>query len=361
MKLIKKTTRREFLKTSSLLTGGMLVFPFANSKFAFAADKPQLEVYSWYTKAIKEILPLYAEETGTKVEFIGSYGGNPIWWAKMMAGEEWDFFLPSLAWVQRAARADMLEPLDLKKIPNWENLSEEGKKTTKKILSYNGKIYALPWTLVINPLVWNANRIPQAPDSWSILWDKKYKGRISMKDEPRLAVMVAAFYTGQNPNNIKDWDKIEQALLEQKKLVKKYWNTHDEQAEMLATEQVWLSQYNDGRVRRLQANNVPVKYTVPKEGAPATIDCMAIPKKAKNKEEAHKFINFLLRPDIMSIEMKLYGYVTFNPSAYKHVSEKMRQSHKIPEDWYDRLAWRGFIPPETQKKMDALWMGVKMK
>jgi spermidine/putrescine-binding protein len=358
---MKMTSRRSFLKKAGLLAGGVLISPFASGKLIFASDKAQLDVYSWYTKAIKEMLSIYKEETGTQVNFLGSYGGNPIWWTKMMAGEKWDFFLPSLAWVQRAARADMLEALDLDKIPNYKNLSEAGKKTTEKVLSYKGKIYSLPWTTVINPLVWNANHISPAPDSWSILWDEKYKGKISMKDEPRLAVMVAALYTGQDPNNIKDWDKIEKALLDQKKLVKKYWTTHDEQAEMLATEHVWLSQYNDGRVRRLQAKGVPVKYTVPKEGAPATIDCMAIPKNANNKDEAYKFMNFVLRPDIMALEIKMYGYITFDTPAYDLVSEETRESHKVPSDWYERLVWRDYVSPDIQKRMDSLWLKVKLQ
>ncbi len=351
-------SRREFLRTTGAAAGGMLAGSLA--RVAHSATTQELMVYSWYTAVMKEIFPLYEQEAGAKVNFLGSYGGNPIWWAKMMAGEVWDFFIPSMDWLQRAAKSDLLEPLDLNKIPNWRNLSEEGKKVVQKELSLDGKVYGLPWSLVINPLVWNHKRIPEKPDSWAILWDKKYAGKISMKDEAQLAVMVAALYTGQDPNNIANWNRIKEVLMEQKRLVKKYWTTHEEMKELMGTEQVWLSQYNDGRVRELQRQGAPVDYTVPKEGAPSTVDCMAIPKKAKNKDEAHKFINFLLRGEIMAKQMQMVGYLTYNTASYSVASAEIRKSHEIPKDWYDRLIWRTFLSPEVQQKMEAIWLEAKM-
>jgi spermidine/putrescine transport system substrate-binding protein len=358
-KMKSNCTRRNFLKLSGI-AGASLLFPL-NTNVARAAEKSQLNVYSWYTQLIKEYMALYSKETGTETNLIGSYGGNPIWWTKMMAGETWDFFIPSMDWLQRAAKAGMIEPLDITKIPNYENLSEEGKRITKEQLSFDGRIYAIPFTLVINALVWNTTKVSPTPASWSALWDKQYKDRISMKDEPQLTIMVAALYTGQNPNNIKDWDSIKKALLAQRELVKKYWNTHDEIFEMLATEQVWLSQYNDGRIRELISKKIPLNYTVPKEGAPSTIDCLAIPKSAKNKEEAHRFINFILKPENIALQMKSYNYLSFVPAAEKFVSDELKKSHQIPQDWYGRLVWRSFTPPETQKQMDSVWMEVKMK
>ena len=352
-------TRRNFLKLGGI-AGASLLFPMSTN-MARAAEKSQLNVYSWYTQLIKEYMSLYSKETGTETNLIGSYGGNPIWWTKMMAGETWDFFIPSMDWLQRAAKAGMIEPLNITKIPNYENLSEEGKRITKEQLSFDGKIYAIPFTLVVNALVWNTNKVSQTPTSWSALWDKQYKDRISMKDEPQLAVMVAALLTGQNPNDIKDWEAVKKALENQRELVKKYWNTHDEIFEMLATEQVWLSQYNDGRIRELISKKIPLNYTVPKEGAPSTIDCLAIPKSAKNKEEAHKFINFILKPENIALQMKSYNYLSFVPAAENFVSEELKKSHQIPKDWFGRLVWRSFTPPETQKQMDSVWMEVKMK
>jgi spermidine/putrescine-binding protein len=353
-----KITRREFLKTTGALAGAMAAGVL--SVPVYGSSDRELIVYAWYTNVMQKVMAMYEKETGAKVAFLGSYGGNPIWWTKMVAGEVWDFFLPSDGWLQRAARSGLLEPINLDKIPNFRNLSEEGQKITRTALSYEGKIYGLPWTLVINPLTWNEKRILKTPDSWSILWDKVYDGKISMKDEAQLAVMVAALYTGQDPNNISDWNRIKEALMAQRKLIKKYWNTHEEMAELMATETAWLSQYNDGRVRQLQKRGIPVNYTVPKEGAPATIDCMAIPKKAKNKEEAHRFMDFLLRGEVMLIQMQDIGYVTFNTASYQLASDEIRKSHALPKDWFDRLYWRTFVPPEIQQRMDTIWMEVKM-
>jgi spermidine/putrescine transport system substrate-binding protein len=237
----------------------------------------------------------------------------------MMAGEKWDFFIPSMSWLQKAVRAGLMEPIDLSQIPNIKNLSDRGRQVMETELSHEGRVYGVPWTFVLNPIVWNTEKIPQKPETWATLWDEQYAGRITIKDEPLLAVMVASLYTGQDPYNIQDWGLIKSALMEQRKLVKKYWTSHDELGERLATEEVWLTQSNDGRARKLVRDGVPVSYTVPKEGAPATIDAMAIPKAATNKDAAHAFIDYCLRGNVMSEEIEIYDYMTLNPSAYENV------------------------------------------
>ena len=349
--------RRQFLKNAAAVAGGVAGSRILGPAVGSTQGK-ELIAYYWYVPVFKEIFPQFEKETGIKIVSLGSYGGNPIWWTKMLAGEVWDFFVPSMDWLQRAARADLLEPLDLRQIPNWKNLSDQGKKVTETELSWGSKIYGVPFSMVINPLVWNTKRIPEKPDSWGSLWDPRYKGKISMKDEARLAVMVAALHTGQNPNSPSNWDQIKAVLLEQKKLVRKYWSTHEEMAEMMATEAAWLSQYTDGRVRKLQKEGVPVDFVVPKEGAPATIDALAIPKKAKNKEAAHRFIDFILRGDVMAKQMQIIGYATFNTASYAAVSPELRSKLAIAKEW--KFAWRAHLAPELLNKMDSLWLEVKL-
>ena len=352
-----KITRRKFINTSATALTGAAVTASLPRPLR-AGTQGELSVYAWYTKVMSKLTADFAAETGVKANYLGGYPGNPIWWAKMMAGETWDFFLPSMNWLQKGIRAGLMEPIDLSKIPNIKNLSDQGTQVMETELSYEGRVYGVPWTLVLNPLVWNTEKIPQKPESWAILWDKQYTGRITIKDEPLLAVMVAALYTGQDSYNIQDWDLIKSALMEQRKLIKKYWVSHDELGEMLATEDIWLSQSNDGRSRKMLRQGVPLSYTIPKEGGPATIDCMAIPKVATNKDEAHAFIDYCLRGNVMSQEIETYDYMTFNPSSYEHVDASYKQTHVLPSDW--KLVWRKFVPQETLERMNNLWLEVKV-
>ena len=352
-----RITRRKFLDTSATaLTGAAVAATLPRP--LLAGTQGELNVFAWYAKAVSKICDNYAAETGVKVNYLGGYPGNPIWWAKMMAGEKWDFFIPSMSWLQKAVRAGLMEPIDLSQIPNIKNLSDRGRQVMETELSHEGRVYGVPWTFVLNPIVWNTEKIPQKPETWATLWDEQYAGRITIKDEPLLAVMVASLYTGQDPYNIQDWGLIKSALMEQRKLVKKYWTSHDELGERLATEEVWLTQSNDGRARKLVRDGVPVSYTVPKEGAPATIDAMAIPKAATNKDAAHAFIDYILRGNVMSEEIEIYDYMTLNPSAYENVDPSYSETHVLPSDW--KLVWRRFVPQKTLERMNNLWLEVKV-
>lgn len=195
------------------------------------AQSRELLVYAWYPIPMQAIMRDFAKETNVNVKFIGSYGGNPVWWSQLIAGQTWDVFLPSMDWMTRAALAGKIEPLDLKRIPNVKNLSASGRRAVADELTVNGQVCALPWALTINSLDYNSKAIgkAKAEANWDVMWDPAFAGKLTTKDEAIIPILTAAARLNIQTRDIGSWtpaqmNTIRKSLLEQKKLIRKYWS-----------------------------------------------------------------------------------------------------------------------------------------
>lgn len=316
----------------------------------------ELVIYNWYQPWIKEVYPIFEQETGIKVTQLGTYSSNDEWWAKLSAGESFDFFIPSTRYVTRAMAADMITPLDLSLIPNYQNLLKDFQRLP--YYEKDDKPHAVPFTRVYYALAYNTEEFPQAPDSWAVTWDKTYAGRIALHDQAFARVAITAMYLGDDPINPTRWDDIRQALIEQKPLVKKYWKDYQNGMELFVNKEVVVGQLTDGRVRMGQDLGAPIAWTVPKEGCLIFIDTFAIPKTAKNVENAHKFINFLLREDIMLKELQLMRYDAVNEAARKKLSPEELARFNAPEG--AKLVVGDTVSTEVLNRCDELWNEVKL-
>lgn len=352
-------SRRRLMKgAASLLAAPAII------RSAKAADR-ELLVYSWYPKPVQSIIKDFAAETNTKVNYLGSYGGNPVWWSKLLAGEVWDVFLPSMDWMTRAALAGKLEPLDLKRIPNVKNISLVGQRAIEQELTVNGKVFALPWALTINALVCNSKYVKpaQATPNWDVMWDPAYAGKLTTKDEAIIPMLTAAARLGFETSSMDKWtaaqlDEIAANLLAQKKLVRKYWSNHEEVAEMLITEQVVAGQWTDGRGRFLASQGHPVFTAVPAQGAPAVIDTIAMLGAAPNKDQAYQFIDFVLRPEQLVKISLMQGAIVLSDQANELIPAEARPTFAL--DPTAKYHWRRFSTPELAQKLERVWTRVKL-
>lgn len=359
--------RRSAHRTSrrTVLSGALSTLAAAAVWGAARAQNRQLLIYSWYTIPVEAIIKDFVAETKADVKYIGSYSGNPVWWSKMIAGEVWDVFLPSMDWMTRAALAGRLEPLDFKRIPNVKYLSATGQRVVADELTVNGQVYALPWTLTINALVYNRNVIDKsrASASWDVMWDPALAGKLTTKDEAIIPILTAAARLDIDSANIGSWspaqiDAIRKSLLEQKKLIRKYWSNHEEVAEMLATGQSVAAVWTDARARHLAFKGQPVELTVPAQGAPAVIDAISIRKDGPNKDLAHEFVNFALRPEQMVKISNLHGAAVMNDAAHALIPDDRRASFVVDPSWTYR--WRRFLAPDVAQRVERLWTEVKL-
>lgn len=319
-------------------------------------DQGELVIYNWYQPWIAEVYPMFEEETGISVTQLGTYSSNDEWWARLNAGESFDFFIPSTDWVQRAMAADLMHPIDKEVIPNISNLYEEYQEN--EIYQQDGNTYAVPFSRVYYSLTYNTDEFPEAPTSWEVTWDESYEGRITMQDQAYARVGTTALMLGDDPLNPTMWDEIRERLSEQIELVRTFWTDYQTGMELFINEEVVVGQLTAGRTRMGAAEGAPISWTVPEEGVLTFIDTFGIPSTSENPENGHAFINFLHRADIMALQMEMMYYDTLNEAAREELPEELAEQFEVPEEAI--LILTTDLEPQVRARIDELWTEVKL-
>jgi spermidine/putrescine-binding protein len=319
-------------------------------------DNGELVIYNWYQPWIAEVYPMFEEETGISVTQIGTYSSNDEWWARLNAGESFDFFIPTTDWVQRAMGADLLHEIDREQIPNIENLFEDFQDN--EVFQRDGETYAVPFARVYYSLTYNTNEFAEAPTSWEVTWDEQYDGRITMQDNAFARVGTTALLLGDDPLNPTMWDDIRGRLSDQVDLVRTFWTDYQNGMELFVNEEVVVGQLTAGRTRMGAAEGGPIDWTVPDEGCLTFIDTFAIPSTSQNPENGHRFIDFLHRPDIMARQMEMMYYDTLNEAARAELDPELAEQFEVRED--ANLVLATDLDAQVRSQIDELWTEVKL-
>lgn len=319
-------------------------------------DGGELVIYNNYVPWVTEMAEKFAEETGIKVTQLATYSSQDEWWARLNAGEKFDFFIPQTDWFQRAMGADLLHELTPENIPNTSHLFEEFQEN--ELFQKDGTSYGIPFTRVYYCMTYNTDTFSEAPTSWEVTWDEQYKGKITMMDSAQARVGTTALLLGDDPLNPTKWDEIRDKLMEQKDLVSKYWVDYQNGMEMFVNEEALVGQFTAGRTRMGKAQGGAIDWTVPEEGCLTFIDSFAIPKTSANPENGMKFINFLQEPENMAREMEMMYYDTLNEAARAELDPDFAKQFEIPEG--ANLALSVDIPAQVRAQMDELWTEVKL-
>jgi spermidine/putrescine transport system substrate-binding protein len=316
----------------------------------------ELDVMYLYVPYMEEVLPQFEEETGITVNRVATYSGNDEWWARINAGEQADFLIGSTDWIQRAMAADLLTPIDLSAISNYDTLYSEFQEN--EIYIKDGESYAVPWTRVYYSMAYNTNEFAEAPTSWGVTWNEAWSGRIALMDQAFARVATTALFLGQDPLNPDDFDAIRDALIEQRPLVYRYWEDFQNGMEIFLNEEAVIGQLTAGRTRMAMSLDGALNWTVPEEGCMTFIDTFVIPESAENVEEAHALIDFLLRPDMMVKQMTMMYYDTLSESAHAELPEDVQASFALPED--ANLVLTTDLAVDVRQQMDQIWTEVQL-
>jgi len=268
-----------------------------------------LYLYNWTYYTPDSVIQKFEKEYGVKVVY-DDYASNEDMYAKLKAGGTgYDIVIPSGDYVSIMKSQSMLEKIDLSKIPNAKYIRGE----TLQKATYDPKMeYSVPYYMGAAGIAVNKEKVPQFTESWNIFGRKDLAGRMSMMDDMRevLGDALAYLHYSVNTTNQAELDKAYALVNDQWKpnLVK-----FDAEgfAKSFASGEFWVVQ---GYAEAVYAEVPPamkdkVAFFIPKnEGGPMYIDSMCIPKGAKNIELAHKFINFILRPDIYAEFLDTFGF-----------------------------------------------------
>lgn len=304
---------------------------------ALAEEEKTLNVYNWSDYIAEDTLERFTAETGIKVNY-DVYDSNEVLEAKLMAGSSgYDVVFPSISpFVARQVKSGIYMELDRNQLPNWQNITPSVLKSLAAGGDPENK-HAVPYMIAGTGIGYNVAKVaavaPGAPtDSWSLILDPVWAEKlsacgISLLDDPNEVFAAAYAYLGIDPATEKTEDlERAAALIQTIRPFVRYFHSSS-YINDLANGDVCVSHGYGGdliqsRDRAAEANRgVEIAVFLPREGAQAVIDVMAIPADAKHPQNAHTFINFMMRPDVVGPITNAVGYANAITGAEQFVEQ----------------------------------------
>ncbi len=327
-----------------------------------------INVYNWGEYIDDEeidVISQFERLTGCKVNYT-TFESNENMYSKLSGGGvSYDIVVPSDYAVEKLMAEGMLEKIDYNNVPNYARYfdSEQyGAPLENEINGEKIKDYAVIYNIGTTILIYNTKYIKEKPDSWSILWDEQYKGKVLMFNNPRDAFAIAQFMLGQdlNSTNTADWDAAAELLKEQREKVQPVY-VMDEVFVQMESGDYALATYYAGDYELMHENNPDLDYVFPKEGVNTFYDAFCIPTSCQNKKGAEAFINFMMEPEIALANAEYIYYATANKAVTGNADYSLADSKAVYPDEGDIARSQDFhnLPNDTLQYMNTLWMKVK--
>jgi len=345
--------------------GVFLILAAAGLLVSCAKKTPTLSLLVWEGYADPSFVLGFEQQCKCKVS--ASYmGTSDELVAKLRGGSagNYDVISPSSDVATSIAKAGLAEPLDLSKIPTYNQLSP--KLISLPLVKVDGKVYGVPFTWGPNPIIYDATAFSQPPDSWNVFWDAKYRGKISVWDELSTVYMTAQVlgYDKPDPDQIynlndQQLDAVKNKLLELKPNIRKMWSTGGELTNLFQSHEVVIAMgwpLNTAELRKL---NFPVGETIPKENTTGWIDHLMITSSSENKELAYKFLEYMIQAKTQKLVTDKTHYVPANPQASQFMTADEKQVlHLDDVDNYQKRIYFWQDMPR-RAKYNEIWNEVK--
>ncbi len=364
MRATGQMSRRQFNAYMASLGAVAVAFPvFSGSAHAAPEDHPN--IFTWEGWDAPEHHVEYMEKYGELPNF-AIFGDEEEAFAKIKAGAQFDVTHPCSYKVEIWRDAGIIQPIDTSRLSHWDDVIP----TLKNIpgMVHEGKRYFVPadWgqtSVMYRPDLVDASYVEN--ETWEILWDERYRGRLSMSDSLIDGVMVAAIVAGaKDPFNMTD-DEVattRELLRKQLPLLRYYWTSPtDIENAMAAGELVATSAWNDA-FTALKNAGYDVRYMQPKEGAMTWVCgfCLMTDADPDKLEKSYDAIDAFLAPSSGEYEILEEGYGHANMKAFDLVSDEDLAQRGLTRD-ADALLNSGIfqVPIKNEAVLQAMFEEVK--
>ncbi|CAM5525987.1 putrescine transport system substrate-binding protein [Aquamicrobium terrae] len=341
--------------------------------FALGAQAQErvVNVYNWSDYIDSSILDDFTKETGIKVVY-DVYDSNEILETKLLAGGTgYDVVVPTSSFLQRQITAGVYQKLDKSKLPNLKNMWD---MVTERTQVFDpGNEYSVNYMWGTIGIGYNAKKIKEILgvdklDSWAAVFDPEQAAKlkdcgINFLDSPTDMIPVTLAYLGLNPDSHEaaDVEKVQETLLKVRPSVRKFHSS--EFINGLANGDIcaavgWSGDVFQARDRAEEANNgVELAYVIPKEGTQMWFDQMAIPADAPHVEEAHEFLNYMMRPEVIAKSTDYVHYANGNKASQEFIDPEVLNDPAIyPNDeTLAKLFVNTALDPKTQRLFTRTW------
>ena len=354
-----KLTRRQF---AQLLAGlGVAVTSTAyGGRMALAADE-QPTFFTWATMDVPDFFPTYVEKHGEPPQF-AVFGDQDEAILKVRGGYKPDVVYPQSYTIRRWHEAGLVEPIDTAKLSNWNDIFASLRGLDG--VQIDGETVWVPTDWGLSSVLVRTDLAPEyaEAETWDILWDAKYSGRLAALDSMADAVGAAALHVGVNAYNMSNDDvaKVRAALVEQRPLLRFYSNDPTTMQQALTSgEIVAANTWNDSYVT-MKAQGLPVRYMRPKQGIMAWVGGLSIVKGTPHRDLAHQVIDAYLDRKARAFGMSQYGYGSATAGGFAEVDDATLERLDLPRNPEELLANSVVqVPMKDQNAIQKMFEEVK--
>jgi putative spermidine/putrescine transport system substrate-binding protein len=320
----------------------------------------RLNVIEWPAYTDKSFSAKFVKETGCKIHAKDA-GSSGEMFAKMHAnggggGGQWDLVSASGDASLRLIYAHDVQPINIKLIPSWKEFINVFKSPAHNTL--NGVHYGVSVQWGPNTLIYNTKKVKPAPTNWSAIYSKKYRGHVTIPNNPIQIADAALYLMKKSPGlGIKDPYELTKAQLtatvkllkQQKPLLKRFWNYAPDEDTSFKNGDVWLGAGWPYQTLQLQAAHLPIKEIVP---VPTTgwADTWMLAKRAPHPNCAYKWMKYVTQPKVEAKQAIVFGETPVNPLACPYMNKIQKRScvgyHlKEPASYFQKIKfWKTPIP-----------------
>ena len=342
---------------------------------AASAQAATVHIYNWSDYIGENTLEAFEKETGIQPVYDVFYSNETLE-GKLLAGRSgYDVVVPTNHFLGKQIRAGAFQKLDKSKLSNWDNLDPALLKQLER--NDPGNAYGVPYLWGTNGIGYNVEKVKAALgvdkiDSWAMVFEPENIKKLSscgvaFLDSADEMIPAMLNYLGLDPNseNPADYRKAEAKLMEVRPYVRYFHSS--KYISDLANGNICVAAGYSGDVFQAAARaeeadkGIEIAYSIPKEGGNLWFDMLAIPADSGNVEQAHAFINYLLRPEVIAAVSDYVGYANPNLKAGELMDQEVRQDPSVypPQDVLDRLYVSAELPPKIQRLMTRSWTKVK--
>ncbi|CAM3766124.1 polyamine ABC transporter substrate-binding protein [Parendozoicomonas haliclonae] len=331
-----------------------------------------LNVLNWSDYIAEDTLSNFEQRTDIKVTY-DVFDSNEVLEARLLSGNSgYDIVAPTSEFLSRQVKAGVFMQLDKSKLTNWKHLDP---KLLEMLQSHDkGNQYALPYMWGTTGIGYNKELVEKAlgtdapVDSWALLFEPKYMEKLApygvvFLEAPTEIFPAALSYLGLDPNskNPADYAKAEEVISGIRKYIR-YFNSSSYISDLangeIAVAMGWSGDILMAADRAEEAGRpFEINYSIPKEGAGVWFDMLAIPADAKNADEAHEFLNYLLDPKVIADISNYVSYANPNPASQEFMDEDIVSNTGIyPDDaTYQKLYPFDEIDPKLNRVITRGW------
>src|SRR5450432_116923 len=352
----------EMMKRCLLLPGVLAMFLVC---VGCGPKQETLSLLVWEGYADPSFVRAFEEAHHCKV--VASYmGSSDELVAKLRGGSasNYDVISPSSDVATMIATTGLAAALDLTKIPSYSQLAP--KLTSLPLVRANGQVYGVPFMWGPDPLIYDTTVFSSAPASWNVLWDTKYRGKISVWDDLSTVYLAAQVLGYDKPDpsqlyNLSDeqLEAVKKKLLELKPNIRKMWSTGGELTNLFQNHEVVAAMGWPLMTNQLRKSGYPAGETIPQENTTGWIDHLMITSASENKELAQKFLEFMIQAQTQKKVADVTGYTPANPQAAQFMADDQKKSLHLDDvdNYQKRLYFWQKVP--RREKYNEIWNEVK--